>query len=109
LHSWYEQLSTLYGPQCCLINEHMTGCHLTNSVKNYGPLCVHNAFSFESFYGYILSLKSGTHTYQNHILQINGWHMMSKHLLYSSKITNENRIGKLLEKIGVDVQQIVNK
>jgi hypothetical protein len=87
----------------------MVGSHLANSTNNYGPLNSHNSFAFENFYGHIVKLKSGTHSYQNQLLMLNGSYLMMQHLLYSGNFTNDTFIGRLLEQIGVDVQEVVCK
>jgi len=109
LDNWYQQLPVLYSPQICLLNEHMVGKHLWKCCKNYGPLVSHNCFAFESFYGYLVKLKGHNSNYTKSILFTIGHYHLQQLIASESGIKNDTWQGKLMEKVGINVKEIVNK
>ena len=85
------------------------GKHLWRTCLNYGPLSTHSYFPFESFYGDIIKLKSGTAFYQTNMMFASGYHQAATQLADKSNITNSTWQGRLMEKIGVPIQIIQNK
>jgi hypothetical protein len=109
LIEWYTAIPTLYLPQFCLLNEHMVGKHLWLCCQNYGPLASHNCFSFESFYGYLVRLKSGSTPYSSKMMFTVGYHQALQCAASKSGICNDIWQGKLMEKVGVPIQIVQNK
>ena len=57
---WFRKLNDLYGKAASLQSEHILGQHLHLFALRFGPLCHHNAFLFENYYGFLVSHKSGS-------------------------------------------------
>ena len=93
----------------CLLNEHLIGEHLWKSCENYGPLSTHSCFSFESYYGDMIRLKSGTVPYQTAMLFTTGYQQSLISISEQCSITNDTWHGQILEKIGVPIQIVQNK
>jgi len=109
LSNWYEDIKNLYLERFCLLNEHIVGKHLWLSCLNYGPLSTHSCFSFESYYGDMIRLKSGTVAYQTAMLFTTGYQQALIQMADQCSIPNNTWQGKILEKMGVPVQIIQNK
>src|SRR5687768_10916768 len=109
LHDWYQAIPQLYEEKFCLINEHLVGGHLWWTCANYGPLSTHNCFSFESYYGQLVRLKSGSTPYQSRMLFTIGHHHAMKYLTTTNIVNNSTWQGQIMEKIGVPIRIIQNK
>jgi hypothetical protein len=83
--------------------------HLYTSCLLYGPLFGHNCFPFESYYGDLLDMRSGTHHYQTQLLFLSGQEQMINYLAKYLKYGNNTWQGKLLEKIDIPIEKIVDK
>lgn len=82
----------------------MVGIELWKTCYNYGPLLVHNCFPFESFYGTLLTYKSGTHHYQSQLYFMSGFKQALNYLFnFVSTIDNSSYYGKLAEKMKLHV------
>jgi hypothetical protein len=77
--------------------------------KRFGPFNSHNCFAFEKFYGWIIDHKSGTHHMQEQMAIMTGARAATNVLAYQQPVTNDNKLGKLFEKLNLPVINIVNK
>jgi len=109
LDEWYQQIPSLYIDRFCKINEHLVGKHLWKTCQDFGPLSTHSCFAFESFYGDLIKLKSGTIPYQKTMLFTTGYQQTLTQLAVKSKLTNDTWQGHILEKLEVPIQLIQNK
>ncbi|XP_071478459.1 uncharacterized protein [Diadema antillarum] len=106
----------LYGKQEATFNVHLL-VHLTDSVRNWGPLWATSAFAFESFNGYIKTLYAGTRYLPQQIFQTLCYIQdLYRHLslieshktfMYIEKMLNHNRLMKNVQKFGTDVTKLV--
>ena len=58
LTSFYQQFEVLYGKNNCTLNIHVS--HLTQYVKQLGPLWAYSCFPFEDMNGTLIKLVHGT-------------------------------------------------
>ena len=99
----------MYLPRFCLLNEHLVERHLWKVCLRYRPLCTHSCFCFESYYGDLVKLKSGTMPYQTEMLFTTEYKQAMIALTEKCSITNDTWQGKILEKLGVSVKVVQNK
>ena len=52
-----NEFQTLYGKECCTPNMHMA-CHLSDNLRDYGPLAAFWGYSFERYNGILESIKT---------------------------------------------------
>ena len=109
MEKWYGGIEKLYLARFCLLNEHLVGKHLWKICLRYGPLSTHSCFCFESFYGDLVKLKSGTMPYQTAMLFTTGYEQAIIALTEKCSIGNDTWQGKILEKLEVPVKLVQNK
>lgn len=67
LRNFCKSFSNLYGDRYCTMNVHQL-LHLTENVKDLGPLYTHSCFPFEDKNGFILKLIHGTQFIDSQII-----------------------------------------
>lgn len=103
LYRFYEMFSTLYGnlkPKCklkfynvllnftdengCTMNVHMVR-HITECVRNWGPMWAYSCFSFESMNGQLRRLHHGTRNMNVNVSLL--FYLSNEFLLHNNIIT----------------------
>ncbi len=67
LADYYKLLPELYGSRSCNLNAHSL-IHLTQYVRQWGPLWTHSAFGFESMNGHLTSMLHSTYKVADQLL-----------------------------------------
>ncbi len=80
LQYFVYMMERLYEPRYCTLNVHQL-LHLTDCVRNNGPLWAYSCFAFESVNGELMKLFHGTQSVDTQIVSAVNVHHMLVHML----------------------------
>jgi hypothetical protein len=75
------------------------------NIIRFGPIWTRTCFAFESFYGNLIRMKSGTQYEQSHMMLSSAYYLAAKHLKRMLKQDTWKYERILLHRIGVEVEE----